>query len=765
MPEIDPREMQGTVSPENLSSAFRELQARRASGVLYVDDGTSTKRIAFRDGRIVGAASSDSDRTLEEPQVHALFQSLGEYRFEETEPGDGLPDQLDLSPEDVASRALEGIDALLKAELRWSGSGGPPLSYAESTLSTTHTDLVDILRAKLRPGLTTSDLIEMSNLSRAETLAALKALIDAGIVAAHDGPETHEGTDRDASNRETSSLFPSGSTPEKLGRFDVQRILGRGSMGAVLLARDPAMDRTVAIKLVQTATHLPPAKQEKYRERFYREASAAGQLTHPNIVTVFDVGHADDDTPFIVMEYVQGRTLSEILDTETLSLAQAFQIAHDILEGLAFAHAQGIVHRDVKPGNIIVTPDFRAKIMDFGIAHVVGSELTTDDDLLGSPYYMAPEQLSKGTIDRRTDLFSFAVVLYRMLTGNLPFNGESFAAIAQSILNDEPTPPDEKNPAISPSVRSVVLRCLEKDARDRYDSAEEVAAALETARKSTSGNALTRRVRRTVQASQDRWLSISVALVLGAFLVFGLMLTIDRRSPPDDSVSVPSGNPSPPLEAAEPVAPDAAVEEPGEESDEIAPSGGAPSSVVSSPPPPRQEPRPAPAPRPRPTPTPAEPPEPAMPPEDEGPTMADLFFEAQMALERGELEESQAWLEELLLKDPRFEGAADLLTEVKDRIWEENLPLTFDARHNHSLGGCEGELSLTTLGVRYVSDAHDWAWSHDEIRVLERPDDETFVVETFETSMFGLGKNKRYKFELDGTLSGEDWGRYERLTR
>jgi hypothetical protein len=150
---------------------------------------------------------------------------------------------------------------------------------------------------------------------------------------------------------------------------------------------------------------------------------------------------------------------------------------------------------------------------------------------------------------------------------------------------------------------------------------------------------------------------------------------------------------------------------------------------------------------------------------DEAPTMADLFYEARMALERDELEESQAWLEELLLKDPTFEGASELLTEVTDRIWEASLPLTFSARHKHRLGSCTGELSLTTLGVRYVSEDHDWAWSHDEIRVLERPDDDAFFVETFETDIIALGKNKRYRFELDGALSEADWERYERVTR
>ena len=136
-----------------------------------------------------------------------------------------------------------------------------------------------------------------------------------------------------------------------------------------------------------------------------------------------------------------------------------------------------------------------------------------------------------------------------------------------------------------------------------------------------------------------------------------------------------------------------------------------------------------------------------------------------MALERGELEESQAWIEELLLKDPTFEGASELLIEVTDRMWAENLPLRFAARHNHRLGSCRGELNLTTLGVRYLSEDHDWAWSHDEIRILERPDADTLHVETFEKEVIGLGKNKRYKFKPHGGLSDADWVRYERLTR
>ena len=605
-----------------------------------------------------------------------------------------------------------------------------------------------------------SDVLEMSTLSRDDTLEGLEALITAGILNVSTNPELRADTEPDPNRGAPAPLFPSG-TPIKLGRFEVQRVLGRGSMGAVLLAQDPAIDRIVAIKLIQTAVHLPQSSQEKYRERFYREASAAGQLIHPNIVTVFDVGHADDDTPFIVMEFIEGKTLSEILETETLSLTRAFQIAHDVLDGLAFAHSQGIVHRGIKPGNIIVTPDFRGKIMDFGIAHVVGSELTNDGDVLGSPYYMAPEQLSRGTIDRRTDLFSFAVVLYRMLTGTLPFVGDSFAAIAQSILNDEPTPPDQKNPSVTVALRTVILRCLEKNAHDRYDNAEDVATALESARKGqeeSRGNAVTKRVRRTVAAHRDRWLAISVALFFGALLVFGLALTGGRQSNAVRVSPLPSlseSDPTPPTESPGVDVPDGLTET-AESSEGMTPrTQEEPAPAIAAKPPPR---------KPRPTPAPAAVP-PPKPPAIEPPTIADLFYQARLALELGELEESQAWLGELLLKEPTFEGASELLIEVTDRMWEETLPLTFAARHNHRLGSCRGELNLTTLGLRYVSEDHDWAWSHDEIRILERPNADTLYVETFEKDVIGLGKNKRYKFKPDGGLSDADWVRYERLTR
>jgi serine/threonine protein kinase len=266
--------------------------------------------------------------------------------------------------------------------------------------------------------------------------------------------------------------------PEALGRYVVEQAIGRGSMGAVLLARDPAIDRRVAVKLIQTSVQLTPAEWEKYKERFYREARAAGKLLHQGIVAIFDVGHTVEGIPFIVMEYVEGRTLAALAQDKELPLEQVLRLARECLDALEYAHAQGVVHRDLKPANIMITADGRPKIMDFGVAHVVGSQMTQADEILGSPQFMAPEQLGKGKVDQRTDLFAFGVVLYWMLTGELPFNGDSFAAIAQAVLSERPVSPKDLKRHVSRQLGKIVLRCLEKDPAKRYATAADLRSAL-----------------------------------------------------------------------------------------------------------------------------------------------------------------------------------------------------------------------------------------------------------------------------------------------
>jgi serine/threonine-protein kinase len=267
--------------------------------------------------------------------------------------------------------------------------------------------------------------------------------------------------------------------PQSLGRYVVESAIGRGSMGAVLLARDPAIDRRVAVKLIQTSVQLTPNEWEKYKERFYREARAAGKLLHQGIVAIFDVGHTVEGVPFIVMEYVEGRTLSALAEEKELPLELALRIAIEALEALDYAHSQGVVHRDLKPANIMLSAEGRAKIMDFGVAHVVGSQMTQADEILGSPHFMAPEQLGKGKVDQRTDVFAFGVVLYWMLTGLLPFTGDSFAAIAQAILSERPVSPKDLKRTVPRELGKVVLRCLEKDPAKRFATAGELRAALQ----------------------------------------------------------------------------------------------------------------------------------------------------------------------------------------------------------------------------------------------------------------------------------------------
>jgi hypothetical protein len=260
-------------------------------------------------------------------------------------------------------------------------------------------------------------------------------------------------------------------------RYVVEQAIGRGSMGAVC-SPATAIDRRVAVKLIQTSVQLTPPEWEKYKERFYREARAAGKLLHQGIVAIFDVGHTVEGIPFIVMEYVEGRTLAALAQDKELPLEQVLRLSRECLDALEYAHSQGVVHRDLKPANIMITADGRPKIMDFGVAHVVGSQMTQADEILGSPHFMAPEQLGKGKVDQRTDLFAFGVVLYWMLTGQLPFTGDSFAAIAQAVLSERPVSPKDLKRHVSRPLGKIVLRCLEKDPAKRFATASELRKAL-----------------------------------------------------------------------------------------------------------------------------------------------------------------------------------------------------------------------------------------------------------------------------------------------
>ena len=277
------------------------------------------------------------------------------------------------------------------------------------------------------------------------------------------------------------------NVPKVIGRYEIVEELGRGAMGSVFKARDPAVGRLVALKTIHS-TALEGAQAEEYRARFYREARASGVLAHPGIVPVFDVGE-HEGAPFLVMEFVDGRTLADVIKKgERYTLDRVSEIGQQIAEALGYAHRQGVIHRDIKPANILMTSrtvygSERPRITDFGIAKLAASEITTTGQLLGTPSFMPPEQFTGAPIDGRADLFSLGVILYSLATGEQPFPGETMTAVSYKVVYTEPVPPAKLNPAIPARFEAVILKCLAKSPAERYQTGEELAqdlAALRT---------------------------------------------------------------------------------------------------------------------------------------------------------------------------------------------------------------------------------------------------------------------------------------------
>ncbi len=267
-----------------------------------------------------------------------------------------------------------------------------------------------------------------------------------------------------------------------LGRYEIISELGRGAMGVVYKARDPLIERDVAIKTINLAP-LSADERKQYAARFYQEAKAAGHLNHPNIVTIHDLGETGD-IAFIAMELMEGRELQHVLDgPRHLSLEDALDIAIQVASGLSYAHQRGIVHRDIKPSNIMVLGNNHVKIVDFGIAKMPTSlSLTQSGLVMGSPLYMSPEQVEGKITDPRSDIFSLGVVLYQMLTWHRPFAGNDVMSLMYNIVHSEAERPNALNPQVSEMLDGVVLRCLEKRPEDRYASADELMKALQQCR-------------------------------------------------------------------------------------------------------------------------------------------------------------------------------------------------------------------------------------------------------------------------------------------
>ncbi len=264
-----------------------------------------------------------------------------------------------------------------------------------------------------------------------------------------------------------------------LGRYEILAQLGQGGMGIVLKGRDPRIDRIIALKIIKLEEMGGSMANEELLERFYIEAKAAGKLTHPNIVTIYDVGE-EEGKSFMAMEFVEGKDLAEILvATGPMPFRRSANLVSQVADGLAFAHSRGIIHRDIKPGNILVEKNDHVKITDFGLARLQASgSVTQTGHAVGSPSYMSPEQVQGGKVAGHSDQFSLGVMFYELLTGKRPFEGESITTVIYKIIQEHPVPPSRLIKTLDKDADHIVLKMLQKDPADRYRSLKDVVSAI-----------------------------------------------------------------------------------------------------------------------------------------------------------------------------------------------------------------------------------------------------------------------------------------------
>lgn len=262
----------------------------------------------------------------------------------------------------------------------------------------------------------------------------------------------------------------------KYGRYKIVERLGKGSMGEVFLAHDPHIDRKIALKVL----HKEHLTRKEIAKRFVKEAKAIGRLSHPYIVSVYDVGQAHG-TIYIAMEYLEGQPLHKILKSNRLDTTSVVKIGRQVATALDYAHKKGIVHRDIKPSNLMITKDLEVKLTDFGIARFDDPSYTLQTrsgDILGTPAYMSPEQIAGEVVDKRSDIYSLGVILYELLVGQRPFKGNNLNALFNAITQHNFSPPKKANPAIPSDLNGVILKSMEKNPGRRYQSGAELAKDL-----------------------------------------------------------------------------------------------------------------------------------------------------------------------------------------------------------------------------------------------------------------------------------------------
>lgn len=316
---------------------------------------------------------------------------------------------------------------------------------------------------------------------------------------------------------------------ETVGRYEIIGELGRGAMGVVYKAKDPTIGRTVALKTMRIDVHgLETAEMVR---RFQNEARAAGVLSHPNIVTIYDAGE-QDGIFYIAMEFIEGTTLHELIaEYRMLPAEEVVQYSRQICRGLDYAHSHGIVHRDVKPANIMITANGTVKIMDFGIAKAGGS-MTSTGQVLGTPNYMSPEQVKGRPLDGRSDLFSFGVILYEMLTGEKPFVGQNVTTIIYKIVNETPIAPRDLDVTVHPGLSAIVTRALAKSPDDRYQSGAELVYDLENYKTAGAPMHATSVIPAYVEGGNGHGTAVAEkTLVLPVNLVSGTALRFDEPHP------------------------------------------------------------------------------------------------------------------------------------------------------------------------------------------------------------------------------------------
>lgn len=342
----------------------------------------------------------------------------------------------------------------------------------------------------------------------------------------------------------------------EVGKYRIIEQIGEGAMGVVYRALDPVLNRMVAIKVMSDSL----ARDDDLRSRFLREAQAAGSLQHPNVVTIYDFGEVSGHL-FIAMEFVAGNDLEALIRAGSpMTIVDKIDILVDVLGGLGYAHKHGVVHRDVKPANIRVDEEGRARIMDFGIAYLQSSKLTRTGIMVGTPAYMAPEQVTGGVITPQTDIFSVGAVMYELFTGSKPFEGESLHSVFYKIVSQAPPELAALAPNLPESLNVIAMRALAKDPAERYATASEMAAELAEARgrldsvlsqpttlslRSSITNGLSSRATQSIPTRQSRSRLVVAGVAGGVVLLAGVGIAMTLASRRTDQAPQPSAAPTP----------------------------------------------------------------------------------------------------------------------------------------------------------------------------------------------------------------------------